>query len=239
MFGLFKKKAEEPSKFYNDIPMAEDGVTKPCKVFVIEEHLMREFAIRALVDNQVKRGGVINTFDGPYADKNDFRVQLDFDRAFEMLKKQREARIGSEFFLPEKPSFKLGAVDIVTYPFFHALVSNIDITENTSELLWRINNNLVNQFVPNLHHALGALSVFHFNEEPIDDAPIHNILLFEEKVTDNFSKKYESVINSLLQPIYVDAETPVMDDRYVYHERRAEDGEPYSLDFITNALFHS
>lgn len=237
MFSFFKEKTETPSKFYTDIPVVEDGVTKPGKLFVIEQQLMREFIIRTLGDNEIRRGGVINTLDGSYADESDVRIQLDFERAFELLTKQREIRSCNDFFLPENSSFKLGAVDIVTYPFYHALISEIDITQNPSELLWRINNNLVNQFLPHRHSALGALSIFHFNEKPIDDAPVHNIFLFEDKMTDNLRQKYESVINSALKPIYVDIDNSVMDDRYVYQERRKEDGDPFDLELITKTIF--
>ncbi|MEZ8844876.1 hypothetical protein AB6E06_24695 [Vibrio splendidus] len=237
MFSFLKRKPENPLKFYNEIPLIENGVAKPGKLFVIEQQLMKEFIVRALDDNKVRRGGVINTFEGPYADETDFRIQLDFERAFDLLTKQKEMRSCNPFFLPEKPSFQLGAVDIVTFPFHHALVSNIDIAGNTSEILWRINNNLVNQFLPHNYRNLGALSVFHFNEEPIDDAPIHNIFLFEEKVTDEFNRKYKTIVNSSLLPIYVDVDSSVMDDRYVYQERRKEDGPPFNLELITKALF--
>ncbi|CAK1945083.1 hypothetical protein VCRA2119O147_550016 [Vibrio crassostreae] len=61
MFSFFKRKTEVPSKSYTDISLVEYGVTKPGKLFVIEQQLMREFIVRALDDNKVKRGGVIDS----------------------------------------------------------------------------------------------------------------------------------------------------------------------------------
>lgn len=79
-------------------------------------------------------------------------------------------------------TYVIQAIDIVTYPFYHALIYGININNaNVSEMIWKINCNIINSSIQEFNWDYGGLSIFHFDEEPIDDAPTHNILFFNSE----------------------------------------------------------
>ncbi|HHX8581495.1 TPA: hypothetical protein ACVO3K_004687, partial [Vibrio diabolicus] len=166
MFSIFKRKSR---KLYPDIPRVQsDYMEYPSKLFIIEYDLMSEFIMRVLHDGGERRSGYINTFDGPIADKNDLRIGVPPEKIVELLTKQKELRASNILYLSDNKGFKFGAVDMVTYPFYYALINDIELnSHNLSEKLWRINNNLVNEFIPNLDSRSGAITIFHFNESPL------------------------------------------------------------------------
>ncbi|MCQ9048963.1 hypothetical protein [Vibrio parahaemolyticus] len=234
MFSIFNRKSK---KLYPDIPRVKsDYMEYPSKLFVIEQELMSEFTIRVLHDGDEKRSGYVNHFYGPTSDKNDFRIGVPPEKIIELLSKQKE-RVSNIHSLSGSKGFKFGAVDIVTYPFYYALINDIELnSHNLSDKLWRINNNLVNEFVPNISSGSGAITIFHFNESPLDDAPVHNIVLFSDKSVDDLGRKYDLILESPLKAIYVNRESSIMDDRYLLSQRREGDGEPFDLSIITSAL---
>lgn len=235
MFSIFKRKSK---KLYPDIPRVQsDYMEYPSKLFIIEHDLMSELIMRVLHDGGERRSGYINTFDGPIADKNDLRIDVPPEKIIELLTKQKELRASNILYLSDNKGFKFGAVDMVTYPFYYALINDIELnSHNLSEKLWRINNNLVNEFIPNLDSRSGAITIFHFNESPLDDAPVHNIFLFGDNSVDDLERKYNLILETPLNEIYVSRENSIMDDRYLLSKRREGDGKPFDLSIITSAL---
>jgi hypothetical protein len=80
------------------------------------------------------------------------------------------------------PGFLLGACDVVTYPFYFALVYGPDLGRvDAAQMLWKINSNLLNHFFPWLKERAGVLTVFHFHERPLDNCPAHNVVLWHQE----------------------------------------------------------
>lgn len=222
---------------YPDIPRIEKSyVEYPAKIFVIEQRVAGEFLFRVTLDNDQPRPSYANVFTGPGAS---YQFDLTERGTAEGIEKIITGLREANFFIPERRDFVLGAVDVVTYPFYYALINKMDNPENIenywAEKLWKINNNLINEFIPRKGIQPGALSIFHFNEEPIDDAPTHNIMLFGMD-KQSVMYKYSHIVKSKLRINYVGRDDPVMDDRYVMATRRPEDGQPFSLSAITEIL---
>jgi hypothetical protein len=75
-----------------------------------------------------------------------------------------------------------------------------------------------------------VLSIPHLNEDPIDDAPVHNIVWWRHREgADAVRAQLQGLLQSKVPTHYVCRERPIMDDRYALHERRPGDGEPPNL----------
>ena len=180
--------------------------------------------------------GTINCLDGP-ADNDPFRLHLPFAKLREFLASQEMQRSKAPIVLDDPgvpPGFTFGLLDIVTYPFLFMLVYPVEPeTQDAAELAarhWQVNSNLLNHFYPALRHCASVLSIPHFDEEPIDDAPVHNIVLWRHRQdADAIRHNLRLLLQSNVPTHYVCRDRPIMDDRYALHERRPEDGEPFNL----------
>jgi hypothetical protein len=226
---------------YPDIPIIEDDHEFfSIKSFFVDVELLPALYPRLFLDGrELKEKGSINTLEGP-ADNASFQINVHFDKMREMLSNQENRRRSEpiHFDAASVPAdFTFGLLDIVTYPFWFMLTYSINLDEeNTGEQLWQINSNLVNHFFPSLRLMGGVLTILHFNEEPIDDAPIHNIVLWNRKDSQSITDYVKMLTSSHVPAHFVCVEQPFMDDRYALHERRPEDGEPFSLMTIVQAL---
>jgi len=146
------------------------------------------------------------------------------------------------------PPFSAALIDIVTYPFYFALIHDVDLRKDP-KALFKININLIAPYVDHFGEAASILSLQHSNEDPIDDAPTHNLIVHEVAALSavlqrqahispeeaefvarqEIWRELRAFIEKAPNPIGVYGDDPVMDDRYVYMERRAVDGPPKRL----------
>jgi hypothetical protein len=199
------------------------------KTFVVHVSLLNAFHFRVFMDQEEKRSGVINTLKGP-VDAESSPTALPFEEAYSLLRESESLMARKQITLNIETDFVLGAIDIVTFPVFYSLIHNVELSqENGGLLLWKINSNILNYYYPLLHKTDGVLSVLHFNEEPIDDAPTHNVVLFGTRSSGEIRELALTLLGSQLTYIPVSKRSPKMDDRYVPSERRPDDGEPFDL----------
>ena len=131
--------------------------------------------------------------------------------------------------------FTFGLLDIVTYPFLFMLAYSVKldsarIDNHDGGQLWMLNSNMLNHFYPTLRRFT-VLTIPHWDEEPIDDAPIHNIVLWprHQGEAETIRSHLHELTQSGVPTHFVSRSQPIMDDRYALHERRPEDGEPFNL----------
>jgi hypothetical protein len=96
-----------------------------------------------------------------------------------------------------------------------------------------------------------VLTIPHFNEIPLDDAPFHNLICYEMKAITSallktsrecpsedkarqvairwMTQDAKDLLERAINPICVCGEKPIMDDRYVLMERRDGDGTKKEL----------
>ena len=175
--------------------------------------------------------------EGP-ASKDPFTINLPFDKLRELLAREETRRRDTPIVLDDSgvPSgFTFGLLDIVTYPFWFMLTHSVQldaarIDNGDGGQLWMVNSNLLNHFYPTLRR-FAVLTIPHFDEEPIDDAPIHNIVLWprHQGEADTIRSHLHELTQSGVPTHFVSRSQPIMDDRYALHERRPEDGEPFNL----------
>jgi len=222
---------------YSEIPRIEDEyIEYPVKLFYIDINMMDAFAMRCMYDDNERRGGTINPLDGPNV-KDDFLISYPANKLFTQLMNQSEKRSNDEFKINERYGFVLGAIDIVTYPFYYALLNDTKLDNKTAnDVLWKINSNLVNEYFPSLNKDYGVMSIVHVKEDPIDDAPVHNLVSFVNMDSNEIKPRFERLCQSEIKPTFVCLNTPIMDDRYLPAQRREGDGKPFDLSIIKEAI---
>jgi|SRR5271165_2874149 len=118
---------------------------------------------------------------------------------------------------------EIGLVDVVTYPFLFGMIRQI---KDTPDLLWEINHNILAPFVDGLTGWAGVWSSFHYNEEPIDDAPAHNLVSFAARLPPEVRRREaERLFARIPAPatIAVTSNQPIMDSRCSLLQRRPQD----------------
>ena len=216
------------SHFFNGIPYPDPDCTQSVKAFVIDLPLVGALLPRLMQDQAEKRGGIVNGLEGPDGDA--LLVQIPFENTLQMIQNELSQRREDPVTLGKESSFILGALDIVTYPFYHALIYKMDLNaQNYSRLLWEINSNLLLYYYPDIRNSAGAITIFHFNEDPLEDAPTHNFIFFGRQNSSKIRHIIQQLYTSSLRPIAVSNRQPYFDDRYIYRTRRPEDGEPFNL----------
>lgn len=224
---------------YPEIPAIEPGHDfYPLKAFAVDVELVPALGPRLFLDRTKAARGTINCLDGP-ADTDPFRIHLPLDKLREFLAREETRRREMPMVLDDPgipPGFRFGLLNIVTYPFRFMLTYRVkpDAKEDSGDLAarhWQVNSNLLNVFYPDLRRIGSVLSIPHFDEDPIDDAPVHNIVMLRggEEDAEAFRGNLRLLLHSGVPTHYVCRSRPLMDDRYALHERRPEDGEPFNL----------
>ena len=109
---------------YPDIPRIEESyIEYPAKIFVIEQRVAGEFLFRVTMDNDQPRSSHASVFTGP---GTHYHFDLTERGTAEGIEKIITGLREVNFFIPERRDFVLGAVDVVTYPFYYALINNMD-----------------------------------------------------------------------------------------------------------------
>lgn len=226
----------EPFKEVPEYDIVEDYASNTggcAKCFVVDRTMVYSAAVQAVMDGGEARELRLNAFEtDPYALQLGARPWPEvFASIFD-----EEGRT-TWFDLPPVPvngeAVEIGIVDIVTFPFFYGIVHQID---RTPELLWQINHNILAPFVDGLTGWAGVWSAFHWNEEPIDDAPAHNLVVFARDL-DAATKRSE--VEKLLARIpsraavAVTARSRVMDSRCNLLRRRPEDAPARPLEVMS------
>ncbi len=209
----------------------------PLKAFAVGLELMPALGPRLFLDRKRAAVGTINSLDGP-SNTDSFTIGMPFDKLREFLATEETRRCTNPIVLddPAVPlGFTFGVLDIVTYPFWFNLIYRVkpeyEDDADLANTAWEINSNLVNIFYPALRHFAAVLTIPHFDEEPIDDAPLHNVVLWWRHRDDGdaIRTNLRGLLQSKVPTHYVCRARPIMDDRYALHERRPEDGVPFSL----------
>ena len=73
-------------------------------------------------------------------------------------------------------------------------------------------------------------TIFHFKEEPIDDAPTHNLIYFKTKSLKEIKEVIEKIQTNGTNTIFTSRKNPIFDDRYNYMNRLQVDGDPFNLE---------
>jgi hypothetical protein len=189
------------------------------------------------LDRKRPATGTINGLEGP-ASKDPFTISLPFGKLRELLADEEARRREIPIVLDDARvpgDFTFGLLDIVTYPFRFMLAYSIRLDSDRlangdGGQLWMINSDLLNHFYPSLRR-FAVLTIPHFDEEPIDDAPIHNIVLWPRHrgEADTIRSHLQELTQRGVPTHFVSRSQPIMDDCYALHERRPEDGEPFNL----------
>jgi hypothetical protein len=224
---------------YPDIPAITLGYKHcPLKAFVVDLELLPALAPRVFLDRLKPAKGTINGLDGP-ASTGGFTISQTFPKLRAFLASEETRRRETPIVLDGSgiPSgFTFGLLDIVTYPFVFMLTHSVEldsqmISDGNGWQLWMVNSNLLNHYYPPLRRLASVLTIPHFDEEPIDDAPIHNIVLWRRhrEEADTIRRDLRLLTQIGVPTHFVCRDQPIMDDRYALHERRPEDGKPFNL----------
>lgn len=208
---------------YPGIPILDSTLdTNPIKTFIVDEEYKYSALLSSLMDGKNIRHVTYNCLEGNCQGDSLVVKGQDFAHA---------VASGVINFSPSSISLpncnKIGMIDIVTYPFWFSLVNSIDMSnENLFDTIWKINHHILYPYLNLLRYFGTTYTVIHCIEQPIDDAPTHNILNFEKM--NNHGKNVQNVLseiyNGLPNKVIVNSKNPFMDDRYVYMTRRNEDG---------------
>lgn len=229
---------------YTDIPPLDRTCSIiPIKTFAIEARWRATAIMNAVLDLDEIREGLLSSYSDKSWDVERIPGKAIFDLAAKdviLCPYEVESRIAGS-------GFRLGIIDIVTFPFYFALIQDVDLKRDPHCLL-KINHNLLVPYIDHLQ-VLSVLTIHHWKENPIDDAPTHNLLSlnleavtraigsdphFTQKQVQDVVCEYISTDVDLLLTkspnlVWVHGEDPVMDDRYLMMERRPVDGEKKRL----------
>lgn len=196
----------------------------PIKAFLVTRPFAYSALAYAAMDrNEIIRQSVLNTLDGPNddgfyltTDGKKFANEVARGRTPTIL--DRGARIGEH---------EIVLVDIVTYPIWHCMITGLDpFAKGNESLLWRVNHNILAPFIDVIRECGHAQTFIHLNEDPIDDAPTHNLVTFNllnptrHAVIEQAIRKLSGVIPNVN---IVCESNPIMDDRYCLNKRLPQD----------------
>lgn len=184
------------------------------KMFVIDRTMVYSAAVSAVMDGKEMRELQLNAFDttpsammmGPEPWQKAFaRIFDDQGRTtwFDLPAMQVKGQ-----------PMDIGIIDIVTYPFLYGMTRQID----APKLLWQINHNILGPYLHGFTGWAGVWSIFHWNEDPIDDAPCHNLITFAPRLEPAIRKAETERLLTKLPPAAI---TPVTATQRVMDSRCA------------------
>ena len=193
----------------------------PIKVFLITRPFVYSALTLAAMDGNDIREGFLNTLDGPESDG--FYIKQDGRKFANDVARGRIRVILDQGV--NVNDHEIFMVDIVTYPFFHCLLTGYDPFSNHGNGLWKVNHNILAPFVECIRDCGYAYTFIHVNEDPIDDAPTHNLIAFTGSSFRRIG--LDQAIRNLAATIpnvnIVSKSNPIMDDRYCLNKRLAKD----------------
>lgn len=204
------------------------------KMFVIDRTMVYSAAVSAVMDGGETRELQLNAFDttpstvmmGPEPWQKAFaRIFDDQGRTtwFDLPAMQVKGQ-----------PLDVGIIDIVTYPFLYGITRQID----APKLLWQINHNILGPYLHGFTGWAGVWSVFHWNEQPIDDAPCHNLITFAPRLEPAIRKAEAERLFAKLPPaaiIPVTSKQRVMDSRCALLQRGPNDAPARPMDIMQAA----
>lgn len=207
----------QKSVFYPDIENLY-GQTEhdPIKVFLVTRPFAYSALALAATDRNEIRDAVLNTLDGPNSDG--FYIYQDGRKFANDVARGRIPVILNEGVVIDGQEIVL--VDIVTYPLWHCLITGLDPFAKGSGGLWKVNHNILAPFIDVIRECGCVYTIFHMNEEPIDDAPTHNLIMFRQL---SVAQAIRNLAATIPNVNIVSQSNPVMDDRYFLNERLPQD----------------
>lgn len=196
----------------------------PIKLFLVAQPYAYSALALAAMDGSEIRDGVLNTLEGPtsrdafHIKQNGRRFANDAARGRIPVILNQGANInGHEIVL----------VDIVTYPIWHCLITGLDpFSKGNEGLLWRVNHNILAPFIGVIKECGYLYTFFHLNEKPIDDAPTHNVIMYDQRAAgrrDIVQQAITRLASTIPNVNIVSADNPIMDDRYCLNKRLPKD----------------
>lgn len=219
---------------YNLSTDYEDPGVVHSKMFVIDRTMVYSAAVSAVMDGGEARELQLNAFDttpnmavmGPEPWPKAFaRIFDDQGRTtwFDLPPMQVKGQ-----------PLDIGIIDIVTYPFLYGMTRQID----APKLLWQINHNILGPYLHGFTGWAGVWSVFHWNEEPIDDAPCHNLITFAPRLEPAIRKAEAERLLAKVPPaaiIPVTAKQRIMDSRCALLQRGPKDSPARPMEIMQAA----
>ena len=201
----------------------------PIKVFLVASEYAYTALAKAILDVDVKREGVLNTLDGPNSD-GFFIKQPGIEFANDVVGgRPSKGSLGLSVILDHGVNIdghQIVLIDIVTYPVFHCLLTGLDLFCKGNEgVLWKVNHNILAPFIGVIKKCGAPVTFIHLNEDPLDDAPTHNLIAFTQnpfRQVDISQAVYELAI-SMPNVNIVSKSSPIMDDRYCLNKRLPKD----------------
>ncbi len=211
-------------KFYDGIEDLHGKTAHPyLKIFLITKPYVSAALIKAFLDRDQILSGGLNYLEGPgYYDPSMRPVHgrtlaNDIARGKVPCVCEPGADIDGE---------EIVLVDIVTYPHFHCIVSGLGPYDLGPDTLWKVNHNILARYADAILRCGYLITSIHRNEQPIDDAPAHNLVAFSARDLDQ-TGGVEGAIRNLARNIpsanIVSHRRPYLDDRYCLNERLARD----------------
>lgn len=195
----------------------------PIKVFLVTRKYAYTALAFAAMDRDAIREGVLNTLDGPNGDG--FIVKVNGRKFANDVARNKISVILDEGV--DVSGHEIVLIDIVTYPMWHCLITGLDpFVDGNEGLLWKVNHNILAPFIDLIRDCGYPYSFFHFNEEPVDDAPTHNIIAFDVRNPVRQARLPQAMRNlaEKLPNVNIVSETnPIMDDRYCLNQRLPKD----------------
>lgn len=203
-----------------------DPAVPATKIFCIGGSCLRSALVRIAVDKTVPRGVAVH-FPGGASSLGETSICSSPENTVRLLSGVAQKFIAAGYATPDGDPLAL--IDIVTYPLYLSLIYDIPLTEAGTEL-FAINHNWLTGAFPELPtRGAGVLSAFHFNEEPIDDAPTHNIVVPSDFSPGAIARLTAYFARTAVPLFWTTRSNPQMDDRYLFAERQPGDGPPNRL----------
>ncbi|MGL5489573.1 MAG: hypothetical protein ACRDC6_25360 [Shewanella sp.] len=195
----------------------------PIKVFLVTRPFAYSALALAATDRNEIRDAVLNTLEGPNSDG--FYTYQDGRKFANDVARGRIPVILNEGANIDGQEIVL--VDIVTYPLWHCLITGLDpFAKGNGGLLWKVNHNILAPFIDVIRECGYAYTTIHMNEQPIDDAPTHNLIMFDLRNQTRQTSVAQAIRNlaaAIPNVNIVSQSNPVMDDRYCLNKRLPQD----------------
>lgn len=196
----------------------------PIKLFLVTRPFAYSALALAAMDRNEIRDGVLNTLDGP-ADRDGFYIKENGRRFANNVARGRAPAILDQG--ANIDGHEIVLVDIVTYPIWHCLITGLDpFAEGNRSLLWQVNHNILAPFIPAIKECGYPYTFFHLNEQPIDDAPTHNVIMFDLRHAVrriSVAQAIRNLAETIPNVNIVSRDNPIMDDRYCLNTRLPKD----------------
>lgn len=203
-----------------------DSAVPATKIFCIGASCFRSAVSRITFDGPVRRGVVVHSL-ADLSPRDATPLSSSPDNTIHLLSGVAQKLVAAGHRAPDGEPLAL--IDIVTYPLYLSLIYDIPLTETGGELFAINHNWLVGAFPDLPEISAGMLSVFHFNEEPVDDAPTHNIVVPADFSPGAVARLTGYLASTTIPHFWTTQSAPEMDDRYLFAERQPGDGPPHRL----------